>query len=114
MSKVCPPAPVVCMVDAHLHRIDTALAEVFAKHLAPFIQTERVGLCMGEAFQLVDLDKVMATFRARNELPLLSEQIDEIAWQRTTNHRWLELVEAKVVEAKVVEAKVVRLQQADI
>ena len=89
------------MAQAYLHRVDVALAEAFAEHLAPLIQAEQVGFCLGDAFQLIDLDKVMATFRARNELPLLSEQIDEIAWQRTSNHRWLELVEAKVVEAKM-------------
>ena len=83
------------MTQAYLHRVDVALAEAFAEHLVPLIQSEHH--CLGDAFQLIDLDKVMATFRTRNELPLLSEQIDEIAWQRTTNHRWLELVEDKVV-----------------
>ena len=92
------------MAQAYLHRVDVALAEAFAEHLAPIIRTERVGLCLGDAFQLIDLDKVMATFRARNELPHLPDQIDEIAWQRTTKHRWLDLVETKIV----------RLRQADV
>ena len=116
------------MVEAYLHSIDTALAEAYAEHLDPIIgeivykrcsgclydhpsqtkhdicvmmtEEERVGLCLEEAIQLVDLDKVMVTFRAHNELPHLAHQIEQIAWQRTTNHRWLDLVEAKIVQLR--------------
>ena len=100
----------IIMVEAYLHRIDTALAEAFAKHLAPLIQTnsprssyidptEWILSCLDESLTQVDIAETQETFRIVNEFPILPGYLFTLTWLKSQfkDPNWRDLVASRIL-----------------
>ena len=93
------------MTQAYLLHVDTALAEAFAEHLAPLIQTPRsdpsawILSCLDESLTRVDIAETLETFRVVNEFPILPNYLFTLTWlkRQFKDPNWRDLVASRIL-----------------
>ena len=106
------------MTQAYLLHVDTALAEAFAEHLAPLIQTPRsdpltrdpltrdptawsswILSRLDESLARVDIAETLESFRVVNEFPILPDYFFTLTWlkRQFKDTNWRELVASRIL-----------------
>ena len=103
------------MTQAYLLHVDTALAEAFAEHLAPLIQTPRsdpltrdhsawsswtwILSRLDESLARVDIAETLETFRLVNEFPILPDYLFTLTWlkRQFKDPNWRDLVASRIL-----------------
>ena len=93
------------MTQAYLLHVDTALAEAFAEHLAPLIQTPRsdpsawILSRLDESLARVDIAETLESFRVVNEFPILPDYLFTLTWlkRQFKDPNWRDLVASRIL-----------------
>ena len=106
------------MTQAYLLHVDTALAEAFAEHLAPLIQTPRsdpltrdpltrdptawsswILSRLDKSLARVDIAETLESFRVVNEFPILPNYFFTLTWlkRQFKDTNWRELVASRIL-----------------
>ena len=108
------------MTQAYLLHVDTALAEAFAEHLAPLIQTPHsdpltrdpltrdptawsswtwILSRLDESLARVDIAETLESFRVVNEFPILPNYFFTLTWlkRQFKDTNWRELVASRIL-----------------